>query len=118
MTDLREALRNAVVTGEPKCKGIYVRYHSNVYFSRGAFNKNHRLQILTKLSCKLDHDGNCEMAQFNEDIHSVGAEDLGLEAHWSKLKENQIYRLRLILDPPDWETGYVDSWWWELKEAD
>lgn len=33
------------------------------------------------------------------------------------LIENAVYKAILVTSGTDPETGYVDDWWWELKEV-
>lgn len=100
----------------PECKGIYVRYHRNIYFSKGAMNYNHRFQILSKMSCPGCEK--CDRMCFENDIDMGGAEDLPFDFKYDDLEDGCIYKLRWVEGGRDFETGYVDDWWWELDKCE
>jgi len=93
-----------------ECKGIFFRYKFNCYVSKTkSIEYKQSFKLLKRMSCP-----GCNLCQgFWEDLNMTGAPEDILKLP-GQLIDDQIYKICFVPVSKDWETGYLDEWYWQL----
>jgi len=101
-----------MVTKKP-CLQIF-RYRENNYATDNRIVYSHEWRYLKSKSCK----GECKRGHCNgpfEDIQMAGMEGLEIDDPQNP-KDGQLYEAVFVPSTPDYETGYVEDWYWTMRE--
>lgn len=99
--------------GAIDCAGVFFRYSKSVFLSsHKSIEIRESFRILKKKSCP----GCDKCQQLWEDFSMVDVEDAIVFP--KKSKDGAMYEATFVSGGIDPDTGYLDDWWWELKEVE
>ena len=94
------------------CKGRIYRGRINAYVSNGKYVYQESMSFLKRESCK-----GCDKCNFLEDyLHEFACDIDGNLPIIKNIKDQALYKLKIVNMSRDWETGYVDEFDLEFVE--